>query len=97
MRKIIQLLTFCITTNYAHGKNNSSLKVHSTSIGFGEFYIKIKFSEGGAISFLIDLSFDNRRNLFLIKNLNEAAIGISGSSTYNFNETSNLYDRKLIL
>ena len=97
MKKVILLLTFCITTNYAQEKNNSNFKVHSTSIGFGGFYIKNKFSEGGGASFLIDLSFDYKRNLFLLKNLNGAEIGIVGNSTYNFRETSISYGRELIL
>ena len=97
MKKTILLLIFCITTNYAQEKSNSNFKVHSTSIGFGGFYIKNKFSEGGGASFLIDFSFDYKKNFFLIKNLNGAEIGIIGSSTYNFNETSILYGRELIL
>jgi hypothetical protein len=97
MKKTILLLIFCITTNYAQQKNNSNLKVHSTDIGFGGFYIKNKFFEGGGASFLIDLSFDYKRNLVLLKHLNGAEIGIIGSSTYNFNETSILYGRELNL
>ena len=69
MKKTILLLIFCITTNYAQEKSNSNFKVHSTSIGFGGFYIKNKFSEGGGASFLIDFSFDYKKNFFLIKNL----------------------------
>jgi hypothetical protein len=97
MKKIILLLTFCITTNYAQEKNNSNFKVHSTSIGFGGFYIKNKLSEGGGASFFIDLSFAYKRNLFLVKNLNGAEIGIISGSNYNFNEISILYGRELLL
>lgn len=98
MKKTILLLIFCVTANYAQEKSSSNFKVHSTSVGFGGFYIKNKFSEGGGASFLIDFSLDYKRNLFLLKHLNGAEIGIiMGPSTFNFNETSILYGRELNL
>lgn len=97
MKKIILLLIFCITTSYAQEKSNSNFKVHATSLGFGGFYLKNKLDENGGASFLIDLTFDYKRNLIQLRNLSGSEIGLFVSSRFNFNEMSILYGRELNL
>lgn len=94
MKKIFLLFVAYTTINFAQEDNSSKIKIHSTSVGFGGYYTK-KYIENGGASFLVDVVFDYKKNLFLVRHLSGAEIGIVGKSTHNFNEIALLYGREL--
>ena len=75
----------------------NKLKFHSAKIGFGGFYFKKNYSEGGGVTFIADLTTSLNNNLISTSILTGAEIGIVGNSTYSFNEFRLQYGREFIL
>jgi hypothetical protein len=74
---------------------DKKLKIHSVNLGLGGFSIKNKYSEGGGVMLLGDLTTSYHKNLIGLSLFTGAEIGIIGKSNYTFNQVSLLYGREL--
>ncbi len=90
------LTLFLISSLWCYSQNNESkIKLHSASIGFGGFYLKKTNSDGGGATFVINGTIKSNKNLVNLCYLTGAEIGVVGSSSYNFSEISIAYGREL--
>lgn len=95
--KNVFLILICFVISLNISAQESKLKIHSAEIGFGGFYFKKHYSEGGGAAFVADLTTSFGNNLISTSILTGAEIGIIGSSTYNFNEFRLQYGREVNL
>ncbi len=95
MKKVILLFIIYSTISFAQQSDASKVRIHKISLGIGGFYIKNDYSEGGGTAYIVDASFNYKKNLMMISFLNGSEIGIISSSTYSFREISLKYGREL--